>query len=105
MQSTDFILIAYIELILNNYTPVIEWLRGFNMSKIMIHFDMDVMDPADILAAVADGPEGGVKLTSAVRLINEIAEEKEFVALTVAEPMPRLSIRLKAMLANLPLMK
>jgi len=71
----------------------------------MIHFDMDVMDPADILAAVADGPAGGLKLNEAVRLINDIAAEKELVALTVAEPMPRLAIRLKAMLADLPLMK
>ncbi len=31
-------------------------------------------------------------------------EEKELVALTVAEPMPRLAIRLKNMLAQLPLL-
>ena len=37
--------------------PVIDWLRTSNVSKVMIHFDMDVMDPSDILAAVADGPE------------------------------------------------
>ena len=67
--------------------------------------DMDVMDPADILAAVADGPSGGLKLTEAVRIINDIAAVKELVALTVAEPMPRLAIRLKNMLAELPLMK
>ena len=28
-------------------------------TKVMIHFDMDVMNPADIIAAVADGPAGG----------------------------------------------
>lgn len=85
--------------------PIIEWLRGIKASKVMVHFDMDVMDPADILAAVADAPEGGLKLKEVVRLINDIANEKELVALTVAEPMPRLAIRLKTMLASLPLMK
>lgn len=65
---------------------------------------MDVMDPADILAAVADGPEGGLKLNEVVRLINDIAQEKELVALTIAEPMPRLAIRLKQMLSHLPLL-
>lgn len=85
--------------------PVIDWLRNVNASKVMIHFDMDVMDPADILAAVADGPSGGLKLNEVVRLINDIAAEKELVALTVAEPMPRLAMRLKAMLASLPLIK
>lgn len=70
----------------------------------MVHFDMDVMDPNDILAAVSDGPAGGMKIKEVVHLINDIARAKELVALTVAEPMPRLAIRLKSMLASLPLM-
>ena len=70
----------------------------------MIHFDMDVLDPSDILAAVADGPEGGLKLNDAVRIINDIAKEFELVALTVAEPMPRIAIMLKQMLSKLPLL-
>lgn len=70
----------------------------------MIHFDMDVMNPADIIAAVADGPAGGLKLNEVVRLINDIAATNELVALTIAEPMPRLAIRLKTMLSRLPLM-
>lgn len=69
----------------------------------MIHFDMDVMDPSDILATVADGSEGGLKLKDTVRLINGIAREKEFIALTIAEPMPSLAIRIKQILTELPL--
>lgn len=88
----------------SNSEPVINWLRKSGASKVMIHFDMDVMDPSDILAAVADGPEGGLKLKEVVRIINDIAKEKELVALTVAEPMPRLAIRLKQMLSELPLL-
>ena len=88
----------------SNSNPVIDWLRKNGASKVMIHFDMDVMDPSDILAAVADGPEGGLKLKEVVRLINDIAREKELVALTVAEPMPRMAIRLKQMLSELPLL-
>lgn len=84
--------------------PLVDWLKSNGKSKVMVHFDMDVMDPADILAAVADGPEGGLKLTEVVRVINDIAATKEVVALTVAEPMPRLAIRLKNMLSNLPLL-
>ena len=89
----------------NNSDDVIEWLKSTGKSKVMVHFDMDVMDPAEILAAVADGPEGGMKLKDVVRLINDIAKTKELVALTVAEPMPRLAIRLKAILAALPLIR
>lgn len=85
--------------------PVIEWLKKSGKSKVMIHFDMDVMDPSDILAAVADDPKGGLKLKEVVRLINDIASSNEVVALTVAELMPRLAIRLKNMLAQRPLIK
>lgn len=101
------------ELGLQHYSPsdiavdsskVLDWLRDSGASKVMIHFDMDVMDPSDILAAVADGPEGGLKLKEVVRLINDISREKELVALTIAEPMPRLAIRLKKMLSELPLL-
>ena len=88
----------------SNSEPVIDWLRKSGASKVMIHFDRDVMDSADILAAVADDPEGGLKLKEVVRLINDVAREKELVALTVAEPMPRLAIRLKQMLSELPLL-
>lgn len=89
----------------DNSKPVIDWLRKSGVSKVMVHFDMDVMDPSDILVAVADGPDGGLKLNEVVRLINDIATEKELVVLTVAEPMLRLAIILKNMLAQLPLMK
>ena len=34
-----------------------------------------------------------------------IGREKEIVGLTVAEPMPRIAIRLKKMLEELPLMR
>lgn len=83
---------------------MIDWLNKSGKSKVMIHFDLDVMDPADILAAVADGPAGGLTLNEVVRLINDIASSKEVVALTVSEHMPCLAIRLKTMLSQLPLM-
>ncbi|MCM1033635.1 MAG: arginase family protein [Odoribacter sp.] len=89
----------------NDSTPLINWLMNTGKSKVMVHFDMDVIDPTDILAAVADGPAGGLKLTEVIRIINDIAAAKDLVAFTVAEPMPRLAIRLKNMLSQLPLMR
>ena len=64
---------------------------------------MDVLDPAEIIAAVGV-VSGGMKMADVVRVINDIASEKELVGLTVAEPMPRIAIRLKSMLAQLPLL-
>ena len=70
----------------------------------LIHFDMDLLDPAEIIAAVGVVPDG-MKLAEVVRVINDIAKEKEIVGLTVAEPMPRIAIRIKEMLNQLPLLK
>lgn len=86
-------------------TPLIKWIKSTGKKKVLIHFDMDVLDPADIVAAVADTTTGGLKLREVVRIINQIADEFDLVSLTVAEPMPRIAIRLKRMLADLPLMQ
>ena len=81
---------------------VLEWLRGTGASKVAVHFDLDVLDPAEIIAGV--GVEsGGMKIAEVVRLVNGIAAEYDIVGLTVAEPMPRLAIKLKNMLSELPL--
>ena len=65
---------------------------------------MDVLDPAEIIAAVGVVPSG-MKISEVVRVIKDIATEKEIVGLTVAEPMPRIAIRIKEMLHQLPLLK
>lgn len=84
-------------------SAVIDWLKKCKASRVVVHFDMDVLDPADIIAAVGVVPDG-MKMTDVVRVINDIASEKELVGLTVAEPMPRIAIRLKRMLAQLPML-
>lgn len=84
-------------------SAVIDWLKKCKASRVVVHFDMDVLDPAEIIAAVGIVP-GGMKMADVVRVINDIASEKELVGLTVAEPMPRIAIRLKSMLAQLPLL-
>ena len=80
------------------------WLASCGASKVMVHFDMDVLDPAEIIAAVGVVPNG-MKIKEVVRVINDIAQEKEIVGLTVAEPMPRTAIRIQEMLRQLPLLK
>lgn len=87
-----------------NSDAIRKWLKWCGVSKVVVHFDMDVLDPAEIIAAVGVVPDG-MKIAEVVRVINDIAEEKEIVGLTVAEPMPRTAIRIKEMLANLPLLK
>lgn len=89
-----------------NVSPsaVKSWPDASGVSKVLIHFDTDVSDPAEIIAAVGTDPNG-MNIDEVVSLIGEIASEKELVGLTVAEPMPRTAIRIKNMLSRLPLLR
>lgn len=87
-----------------NSDAIRDWLKSCGASKVVVHFDMDVLDPAEIIDAVGVVPSG-MKISEVVRVINDIATEKEIVGLTVAEPMPRTAIRIKEMLHQLPLLK
>lgn len=73
-------------------------------SKVVIHFDLDVIDPADMIAGVGVEPDG-MKTEEVVRVINDIASEYDLVGLTIAEPMPRIAIKIRNMLNQLPLLK
>ena len=84
--------------------PIRRWLSDCGASKLLVHFDMDVLDPAALLAAVGIVP-GGMTVEEVVRVINDVACERELVGLTVAEPMPRTALRLRDMLSRLPLLK
>ena len=81
---------------------IINWLKNSNASKVLIHFDLDVLDPNEIIAAVGVSPNG-MKINQVVRIINDIAKEKEIVGFTIAEHMPRIEIMLKNMMSDLSL--
>ncbi len=78
------------------------WIKTTGSSKLLIHFDMDVLDPEEIIAAVGTVP-GGLLLSEVIDAINEGSDAAELVGLTIAEPMPRTAIRLKRMMEKLPL--
>lgn len=88
----------------DNSSDIMEWLSTTGASKVVIHFDMDVLDPAEIIAAVGVEPNG-MKIDEVVRVISDISSKYDLIGLTVAEPMPRLAIKLRNMLHQLPLLK
>lgn len=75
----------------DNSSIILEWLKNTGGSKVVIHFDLDVLAPAEIIAGV--GGPNGTKMKEVVRAINEIAETYDLVGLTIAEPMPRIAIK------------
>lgn len=82
---------------------IVNWLNECGASKVVVHFDLDVLDPAEIITAVGIVPDG-MKIAEVTRVINDISKVKEIVGLTIAEPMPRTAIRLQQMLKQLPLL-
>lgn len=87
-----------------NSTKIMEWIESTGAKNVVIHFDMDVLEPSEIIPAVGVVPDG-MKIDEVTRVINDIDAKYNLVGLTVAEPMPRIAIKLKKMLNQLPLMK
>ena len=82
--------------------PVLEWLESVGAENVVVHLDLDVLDPKEIIPAVGV-VEGGMKTDEVVRLLCDVAGVCDIVGLTVAEHMPRTAIQLRRMLARLPL--
>lgn len=83
-------------------SKIIEWIKSVGAKHVVIHFDMDVLDPEEIVAAVGV-VSNGMSIEQTVRVINDIAKEVDVVGLTIAEPMPKTAIKIKKMLQQLPL--
>ena len=88
----------------DNSNKILDWLKNKGTEKVLIHFDLDALDPAEIIAAVGTDPDG-LKIETVVRIINDIASKYDVIGLTIAEPMPRIAIKIKNMLNQLPLLK
>ncbi|MDO4905954.1 MAG: arginase family protein [Lautropia sp.] len=83
---------------------VLAWVRQSGAGKVLVHLDLDVLDPRDLIAAVAHDADG-LRLDATIRLINDLAEAFDLVGLTIAEPMPREVIKLHRLLHSLPLLR
>ena len=86
----------------NSTQAVLEWVRGTGRRRVLIHLDLDCLDPNDLRMAVTSDP-GGLRLETVSRLIREVAAEFELVGLTIAEPVPREVCKLRRLLRDLPL--
>lgn len=81
---------------------ILSWIKATGAKHVLIHFDMDVLDPAEIILAVGV-VKNGLKMAEVVRIINDVTTAYDVDALTVAEPMPRIAINIKNMLEGIKL--
>ena len=83
-----------------NPQKVIEWLKSTGCSKVMIHLDLDVLDPEEAIFAVGIEPNG-MKMAEVADAINRINDVADVVGFTVAEHVPRVELRLRNFLHQL----
>lgn len=84
-------------------SKIIEWIVRSKTSKVLIHFDLDALDPKEMVAGVADDPDG-LTIEAVIRIINDIAAKYDIVGLTIAEPMPRIAIKIRNMLSKISIL-
>jgi arginase len=86
----------------NDSSPVLDWLRGTGASHVAVHFDLDVLDSGDFNSALYHEPNG-LRAEAAVRLLADVSELVDVVALGITEYAPRDAMLLSEMLRRLPI--
>lgn len=82
---------------------LLRWIHATNASKLAIHFDVDTIDAAEVRLGLGED-FGGLTTTQARRVVADIEQAAEVVAITVAEYVPRQVIQLQQLLAGFPLL-
>lgn len=98
-----------------NFSEVMAWLKATGASKLLVHFDLDVLNPVKFReqlfnnpAGLADqfksSPTGTMDFETVVNLLNKSADVVEIVGLTIAEHLPWDADNLRKALARLPIL-
>lgn len=94
---------------------VLDWLRATGAKHLAIHFDLDVLDPAqlrslyfsrpDAAPGAFDGiPQGRMGIAEVLRLVTDVAAEVRVVGLGITEFLPWDAATIRDMLGQLPLL-
>jgi arginase len=98
-----------------NFSEVTDWIKATGASKLVVHFDLDVLDPkkfreqlfnnpAGLAEQFKASPTGQMDFDTVVALLNKCAEVIDIVGLTIAEHLPWDAENLRAALAKLPIL-
>ncbi|MEW6340643.1 MAG: arginase family protein [Pseudomonadota bacterium] len=98
-----------------NSQAVLNWLKETGARKVAIHFDLDVLDPAQFRSLLFANPQtpagtfdgiaqGSMSIEQVVRLINDVTKVADVVGLGITEHLPWDALAMKEMLKRLPLL-
>lgn len=83
--------------------PLLDWLRSTGCSRVAVHLDVDSIDGDEVAFGLGVEP-GGLRSDTVVRMLADVAEVADVVALTVAEYIPRQVLAMQRLLGRLPLL-
>ena len=94
---------------------VLDWLRDTGARHLAIHFDLDVLDPAQLRSlyfsrpdappgAFNGIPQGRMQIGEVVRLLSDVAAQAQVVGLGITEFLPWDAATMRDMLRKLPLL-
>lgn len=90
--------------IFHNSDKVLEWLRGTGAKHVLIHFNLCILDPSEIIASACKVKQG-LKMQTVSRIINDVSKESDVIGLTIAESFPRTALRLQKMFSDIEIFK
>lgn len=101
--------------LLDGSGKVLDWLKATGATKLAIHFDLDVIDPAELRTlyfsrpdaprGAFDGiPQGRMRIDQVLRLLSDVAGATEVVGLGITEFLPWDMAIMRDLLRKLPLL-
>ncbi|MGU3407650.1 arginase family protein [Methylobacterium brachiatum] len=98
-----------------DFTNVAEWVRASGASKLLVHFDLDVLDPhvfrsqlfappGPVDPEVASHGSGKLTFEQVIAMIGRAGENADVVALSITEHLPWDAENLQQALGKLPLL-
>lgn len=81
-----------------------EWIKKTGCSKVVVHLDLDVLEPSDLFCAVGKEPNG-MYIKEVIDCVNRISSSADVVAFTIAEHMPLIQMRMQKMFNQFSIFK
>jgi len=83
---------------------ILDWIAATGAKHVLVHFDLDVLDPVEIIPAVGVVKDG-LRMAEVARIVNDVSAAHDVAALTIAEPLPRTAINIRNMLHSIKLFR
>lgn len=100
--------------IMQSSAAVTDWIVARGFERVVIHLDLDVLDPALFRSLLFSNPgveehieaeRGKTRMQDIGRLLKDVAAQTEVVGMSFAEHMPWDALNVQHMLSGLPFMK